>query len=139
MVEQRRRCSAITSGGKPCPIAPPAGRSYCLNHDPERTEEAAAARKRGGIGKARDVRIRKLAQKSLQTMGDVRDVILLAILEARDGTISPKVAQAMSSLAKTADALTITESLERQIADQNRRIAQLEEVLNVRDAERRAG
>jgi hypothetical protein len=138
MVQETRRCPGITSQGKPCPLFPPSGHTWCINHDPERVEEKHQRSVRGGQNKAREVRSRKLLAKNLETMGDVRDFVLLAILEVRSEAITPKMAQAISALARTADALTVTESLERQIADQNRRIAQLEEVLNVRDADRRA-
>jgi hypothetical protein len=139
MAQEPRRCPGITSQGKPCPLFPPAGRTWCINHDPERAAERHERSVRGGQNKAAEVRARKLLKSNLETMGDARDFILLSILEVRNGAITPKVAQAISALARTADALTVTDSLERQIAEQNRRIAQLEEALNLRDAARRAG
>lgn len=139
MVQDRRRCPGITSQGKPCPLFPPAGRTWCINHDPERADEKRERSVRGGQNKAAAVRSRKLLRQNLETMGNVRDFVLVSILDVHAGTITPKVAQAISALARTADTLTVTESLEQQIAEQNRRIALLEEALNVRDAARRAG
>ncbi len=40
-------CAGTTLAGLPCSITPPAGRVYCLHHDPERIDEAAAIRTRG--------------------------------------------------------------------------------------------
>ena len=139
MVQDHRRCPGITSQGKPCPLFPPTGRTWCINHDPERTEERHERSVRGGRNRAASVRARSLLKGSLETMGDTREIVLVSILQVIDGTISPKVAQAVSALARTADALTVTDSLEQQIAEQNRRIAQLEDVLNVRDVARRTG
>lgn len=139
MAQESRRCPAIFSSGKPCPIRPAEGKVYCANHDPDRPNAARDNAARGGQNKAADVRARKLLRGNLETMGQARDVVLLAILEVHGGTITAKVAQAISALARTADALTVTDSLEQQIAEQNRRLAQLEEALNVRDTVRRAG
>lgn len=130
MAQETRRCPGITSQGKPCPLFPPAGRTWCINHDPERMAEKHERSVRGGQNKAADVRARKLLKGNLESIGELRDFVLLSILEVRGHTLTPKEAQAISALARTADALTVTESLEQQIADQNRRIAQLEEVVH---------
>lgn len=139
MAQEPSRCPGITSQGKSCPLFPPAGRTWCINHDPERADDRHARNVKGGHNKAAEVRARKLLRGNLETMGDTRNFCLLSILEVHDGTIPPRVAQAISALARTADALTVTDSLEKQIADQNRRLSQLEEMLNVRDAEQRTG
>lgn len=139
MAQTTPRCPAITSGGKACPIRPPKGRTYCGNHDPDRPRAARENAAKGGFNKARKLRAKKLLDAGVATMGDTRDYVWQAMVEVHDGTISQGVAQAISALAKTADTLTVTDSLERQIAEQNRRIAQLEEALNVRDDAKRAG
>lgn len=47
-----RRCIARRTDGKPCRAAAAAGRDYCLWHDPERGDEQARARHKGGKAKA---------------------------------------------------------------------------------------
>lgn len=47
-----RRCIARRTDGKPCRAAAAAGRDYCLWHDPERGDEQARARYKGGKAKA---------------------------------------------------------------------------------------
>lgn len=139
MVQDRRRCPGITSQGKSCPLFPPAGHTYCINHDPDRTAEKHDRSVRGGQNKAASIRARKLLKGNLETIGDVRDLVLVTILDVLAGSTDPRVGQTVAYLARTADVLTVTASLEQQMAEQNRRIALLEESLNMRDAQRRAG
>ena len=41
-------CAALNKRGAPCKSGVKAGAVYCFQHDPDRAEEAAAARKQGG-------------------------------------------------------------------------------------------
>jgi hypothetical protein len=45
----RRRCAYAKADGQPCQMAPLRDRPYCFAHDPERAEEAADARRLGGL------------------------------------------------------------------------------------------
>lgn len=139
MVREQRRCPGITAQGKPCPLFPPTGRTWCINHDPERKEEKHARSVKGGRNRASAIRARKLAAGSMRTMGEARDYCLMSAMEVHDGEISPRQGQAISALLRTADALTVTEALEQQIADQGRRIAQLEDFVAERVSARQAG
>lgn len=86
MVEQRRRCLAITSGGKPCAIVPPAGRAYCLHHDPDRHQEAREARRRGGYNRASRRRAAKLLKYGVRTLADLEEELMLSACEVKYGS-----------------------------------------------------
>ncbi len=50
----RRRCRAEKPDGQPCQMAPQRDRPYCFAHDPERAEDAAEARRLGGLRRRKE-------------------------------------------------------------------------------------
>jgi len=50
----RRRCAYAKADGQPCQMAPLRDRPYCFAHDPERAEEAADARRLGGLRRRKE-------------------------------------------------------------------------------------
>jgi hypothetical protein len=50
----RRRCVYAKADGQPCHMAPLRDRPYCFAHDPERAEEAADARRLGGLRRRKE-------------------------------------------------------------------------------------
>jgi hypothetical protein len=50
----RRACAYAKADGQPCAMAPLRDRPYCFAHDPERAEEAAEARRLGGLRRRRE-------------------------------------------------------------------------------------
>ena len=44
----KHTCASLNKRGEPCKSGVKAGALYCFQHDPDRTEQAAAARKQGG-------------------------------------------------------------------------------------------
>jgi hypothetical protein len=50
----RRRCIYAKADGQPCQMAPLRDRPYCFAHDPERAEEAADARRLGGLRRRKE-------------------------------------------------------------------------------------
>lgn len=54
MAEVRRSCQATAADGRPCRAGPQRDRPFCFVHDPERAEEAAEARKLGGLRRRRE-------------------------------------------------------------------------------------
>jgi len=50
----RRRCGFPRSDGQPCQMPPQHERPYCFAHDPERAEEAAEARRLGGLRRRKE-------------------------------------------------------------------------------------
>ena len=50
----RRRCAYAKADGQPCQMAPLRDRPNCFAHDPERAEEAADARRLGGLRRRKE-------------------------------------------------------------------------------------
>jgi len=50
----RRRCADAKADGQPCQMAPLHDRPYCFSHDPERADEAAEARRLGGLRRRKE-------------------------------------------------------------------------------------
>jgi hypothetical protein len=50
----RRRCADAKADGQACQMAPLRDRPYCFAHDPERAEEAADARRLGGLRRRKE-------------------------------------------------------------------------------------
>jgi hypothetical protein len=50
----RRACAYAKADGQPCRMAPLVDRPYCFAHDPERAEEAAEARRLGGLRRKKE-------------------------------------------------------------------------------------
>ena len=54
MLMSERTCMAITEKGKPCRQAPLRGQSFCFWHSPEHSQEAAEARRLGGLRRRKE-------------------------------------------------------------------------------------
>ena len=50
----KRACAYAKTDGQPCQMAPLRERPYCFSHDPERAEEAAEARRLGGMRRRKE-------------------------------------------------------------------------------------
>jgi len=50
----RRSCTFLMPEGRACRAGPQRDRPYCFSHDPERTEEAADARRLGGLRRRKE-------------------------------------------------------------------------------------
>jgi hypothetical protein len=50
----KRVCAYAKTDGQPCQMAPLRDRPYCFSHDPERAEEAAEARRLGGLRRRKE-------------------------------------------------------------------------------------
>jgi len=50
-----RTCQADTQGGEPCQAPAMANSDFCFAHDPSKTKEADAARRAGGLQRARQI------------------------------------------------------------------------------------
>jgi hypothetical protein len=49
-----RHCAATKDDGQPCQMAPLHDRPFCFSHDPERAEDAAEARRLGGLRRRKE-------------------------------------------------------------------------------------
>jgi hypothetical protein len=50
----RRSCTFLMPDGRSCRAGPQRDRPYCFSHDPERAEEAAEARRLGGLRRRKE-------------------------------------------------------------------------------------
>lgn len=125
MGDDPRRCPAITRGGKPCKTVPEKDHVYCIWHDPERQQEAAQKRALGGYNSARDARARKLLAKGIESLGDLQDVLTVALLEVYAGKLDPRIANAMATLSGRIRDLTLSGEYETQITEIREAIASL--------------
>jgi hypothetical protein len=125
MVESRRRCPAITKGGKPCAITPPVGKTYCLHHDPDRQAEASASRRRGGHNRKATARARKLLSLGVASMHDVHQELMLAFVRVRDGDMEVATFLAMASGARALKDTAVSADYEQQIREIREELARI--------------
>jgi hypothetical protein len=98
-----RRCDAIAQSGQPCGTAPLRGEAFCLWHHPDYAEEAAEARRQGGLRRRREGTLQgEYEFEGLETVPQIRRVLELAVLEtlALDNSIAR--VRALGSLSQIA-------------------------------------
>jgi len=89
-------CSGVNRNGAPCRSAIVAKNGWCLQHDPDRAGERAAAYRAGGYGRSNVRRSLKALPVGLMT---VLDLLHQALREVHDGGLEPGRASAMARLA----------------------------------------
>lgn len=112
MVSVAKRCAAARRDGRPCTAPVLTGSSYCFAHAPDRAAERAAARRKGGQHSAAAVRLRALVPPRLVS---VYDQLEAALGEVHAGTLEPRQAQAMASLARAMVAVLTAGELEERV------------------------
>src|SRR3954447_11631971 len=88
-------CQGTRRDGSPCQAAGLLD-GWCWAHHPDRAAERQAAREKGGRAKSAAARAEKLVPAVLRP---VLDTLLTSIEEVKAGTLDPRVAGALSSLA----------------------------------------
>lgn len=95
--QRTRACRGVRRDGTACRAsAGPSGSGYCFGHDPALAAARAKGRSAGGKGRGVGARLRRAVP------ADLRDVLVRlvdALEQTHDGTIEPRVASAMGSLA----------------------------------------
>jgi hypothetical protein len=104
---------------------PVPGQRWCYWHDPDRAESRKAASAKGGHNRSREARARKLLAKGFDTLGDVNDVLKLALLDVQAGKLDPKIANAMANLAAKIKDLSVGEELEGRIDELQRQTGEI--------------
>ena len=107
-------CTAVKADGTPCRAVALPGRLMCWAHDPALKEKAAEARRQGGHNRSRIARARKAVPDAI---GSVQGRLLKALEEVHAGTLEPRVAQAMASLAGAVVRLYEVGELETRLAE----------------------
>ena len=77
-----RKCLSLTDQGSPCRAAPGLGSDYCFWHDPEHQNEAAEARRLGGMRRRRESTIVGAFEVGdLDSVDDLRRLLQIAVLD----------------------------------------------------------
>ncbi len=82
MADTKRRCLEVHADGRACGAPPLKAGTRCYWHDPERSEEAAEARRLGGLRRKRERTV--AAAYDLAGLGDIpsiRRVLEIALLD----------------------------------------------------------
>lgn len=114
------QCPGQNRDGSACSAVPLPGRAWCHWHDPDREALRTESRRQGGLNKSREARARKLLAKGMDSLGDVNDVLKLAMLEVQAGRLDPKIANAMANLAGRIKDLSVGAELEARIDELQR-------------------
>jgi len=104
-------CRATRADGQPCSVRALAD-GYCFAHSPATAAKRRAAYASGGRNKSTPLRLAKLVPATLRP---VLDSLLRAVDEVHAGTLDPRQASAMASLASAAGRLYETASLEERL------------------------
>jgi hypothetical protein len=121
----QRRCAGITKGGAACGFPPSPGRAWCLNHDPDRRDELAESRRRGGYNRKATARARKLLAAGTTSMHDVHQDLMLAFVRVREGEVELATAQAMAGLARALKDTAVSADYEQQIREIREELARI--------------
>src|SRR6266446_8350137 len=77
-----RRCAYAKADGQPCRMAPLHDRPYCFSHDPERAEEAAEARRIGGLRRKKERTIAVAYDlPGLDTVAGIRRLLEIVVID----------------------------------------------------------
>jgi hypothetical protein len=113
----RRRCAYAKADGQPCAMAPLLDRPYCFSHDPERAEDAAEARRLGGLRRRKEGTIAVAYDlPGLDTVAGIRrllDIVVTDGLGLENGIARLRI---LISTAATAINLLKAGELEERVA-----------------------
>lgn len=77
-----RTCKARTEGGEPCRQAPLRDGEHCFWHDPEHADQAAEARRLGGLRRRKEVAVSGAYDfEGLATVEQIRRLLEIAALD----------------------------------------------------------
>ena len=78
----KRACAYAKTDGQPCQMAPLRDRPYCFSHDPERAEEAAEARRLGGLRRRKEGTIAVAYDlPGLDTVAGIRRLLDIVVID----------------------------------------------------------
>ena len=115
---RRRSCTARKADGSPCGANPMIDQQFCFSHHPDYEQEAAAARRLGGLRRRREKTIEGAYDlNGLRSADDIQRVVeaITFDLLGMESTIAR--ANAILRAAGVAARLLETGELERRIAD----------------------
>jgi len=111
------RCAGVTPEGRGCRAWPIRREPYCLWHSPEREEEAAEARRLGGLRRRREKTLAGAYDLTgLDTIPAIRRVVEIATFDTLGLENSIARARTLIAAAQVAAKLLETGELEERIA-----------------------
>ena len=126
MLMKRRTCRAQNEDGEACRQAPIQGEDFCFWHSPEHSEEAAEARRLGGLRRRKERVVSGAYDfEGLQSVGDIRRVLEIAVLDTLGLENSVARSRTLAYLAQVA-----LKALE--VGDLEERLAAIETALTPR-------
>jgi hypothetical protein len=105
-------CQAVRRNGLPCRSRPLPGKPFCFAHDPDLAEARRAGSSRGGQNKRTEARLSRIVPASLKP---TLQQLFTALDEVHDGTLDPRQASAMASLAGAIARMYETAELEQRL------------------------
>lgn len=98
-----RRCKAIKANGEACRQAPLPDYEYCFWHSPDHEEEAAEARRLGGLRRRREKAVQGAYEfEGLSSIDDVRRLVEIAVMDTLSLESSVARSRTLAYLAQTA-------------------------------------
>jgi len=115
MVEETKRCRGTRRDDTPCQAPPHAigMDGYCWAHDPAKREARRAARAQGGKNRATAIRVASAPLPSY--LRPVLAVVVRALVDVRDGRLSPAQGSSMAALAGVAIKLVTASQFEERL------------------------
>lgn len=104
-------CRATRADGKPCTVRALAD-SFCFAHSQTTAEKRHTARKTGGHHKSTEARLNKVMPASLKP---ILDLLMTSVSEVHQGSLDPRQASAMASLASAIGRLYETAEIEQRL------------------------
>lgn len=112
-----RSCSAIAADGRRCRASPMREQPFCFWHSPDREEDAAEARRLGGLRRRREKTLAGAYDLAgLDSVGAIRRVLEIATLDALGLENSIARARVLISAALAAAKLLEVGELEARLA-----------------------
>ena len=102
--QDRKSCQQMKRDGERCRANPLTGSRYCVFHDPQKTEERAAARRAGGVARSHKAVVLPphTPDRPIEDAADVVDLMSATINQVIRGELDPRIANSVGFLASVA-------------------------------------
>jgi hypothetical protein len=108
----RQACAGIRKDGQPCTITMLADARYCFGHAPDKQQERAEARAKGGRNKRTAVRLKAAMPVRLVPVFEQLEEALSDVL---NGNLDPKVATAAAVVSRAMVAVLTAGEMEERL------------------------
>ena len=123
---ERRLCTARTKADEPCRAFSLSDSEYCFRHDPRLEDQRAEWVANGGRNRSNLARAEKRIPLGLQ---DTLGVLLQAVADVRDGSLSAARATAIASLCRAICTTYELGAFEPRMAEMERKLGERNDAL----------